>query len=98
MNAMDKLKAKAKSAEDTRGKKSETTATESKNRNVQEIRKTTEVGGIERKHPGGRPNTRGNYKMVNIAVPEDVYNRIKEVCNGNMTYYINDLLRKSVDI
>ena len=50
----------------------------------------------EKKHPGGRPNTRGNYKMVNVALSEDLYNRIQEVCMGNMTYYINDVLKKSV--
>ena len=48
------------------------------------------------KHPGGRPNTRGKYKMVNIAIPEDVYDRLKEVCNGNMTYYLNDIIRKNI--
>lgn len=50
------------------------------------------------KHAGGRPKTRGKYKMVNVAVPEDVYNRLKEVCNGNMTYYLNDIIRKNVNM
>ena len=49
-----------------------------------------------KKHPGGRPNTRGNYKMVNVALSADLYNRIQEVCMGNMTYYFNDVLKKSV--
>ena len=51
---------------------------------------------VKKKHAGGRPNTRGKFKMVNIALPEDVYYRVKEVCNGNMTYYLNKVIKESV--
>ena len=64
-----------------------------------------EKKGIEKKvsskHPGGRTNTRGtagkDYKMMNIAVPIDVYEKLKVASNGNMTYYINSLLKNSVE-
>ncbi len=49
------------------------------------------------KHPGGRPPVRGEYKMFNIALPLDTYNKIKEKSGGNMTYYINDVQRKNVE-
>jgi hypothetical protein len=56
---------------------------------------------VANKHPGGRTNTRGiagkDYKMMNIAVPIDVYEKLKEASNGNMTFYINSLLKNSVD-
>lgn len=49
----------------------------------------------------GRKNTRGkegeDYKMMNIAVPMDVYEKLREASNGNMTYYINAILKESVD-
>ena len=53
------------------------------------------------KHPGGRTNTRGksgkDYKMVNVAVPVEIYEKVKAASNGNMTYYINAVLKKSVE-
>ncbi len=53
------------------------------------------------KHPGGRTNTRGeagkDYKMINIAVPTEVYNKIKEKSGGNMTYFINSLFRNAIE-
>ena len=53
------------------------------------------------KHAGGRTNIRGesgkDYKMVNVAVPVDVYEKVKAASNGNMTYYINAVLKKSVE-
>ena len=63
----------------------------SKERNTKKVMQTKKG-----KHAGGRPNTRGRFKMVNIAVPEEVYDRLKEVCNGNMTYYLNDIIRKNI--
>lgn len=49
----------------------------------------------------GRKNTRGkegeDYKMMNIAVPMDVYEKLREASNGNMTFYINSVLRNSVE-
>lgn len=63
--------------------------------------KEVKVAHKPEKHAGGRKNIRGengkDFKMVNIAVPIDVYDRIKEASRGNMTYYINDILRKSVN-
>ncbi len=54
------------------------------------------------KHPGGRTNTRGkmgeDFKMINIAVPIEVYDMLKEASHGNMTYYVNSLLRESVGL
>ena len=54
------------------------------------------------KHPGGRKNTRGergeDYKMMNIAVPIEVYEKLKEASNGNMTFYVNAVLRNSVGV
>ena len=50
------------------------------------------------KHPGGRPRKEGTYKKVNLSVPEEVYNRLKEVSGGNMTYYINSMLREKVGL
>lgn len=67
--------------------------TPAKKKIVQETPKTE-------KHAGGRKNTRGtngkDYKMMNIAVPMDVYEKLKEASNGNMTFYINSVLKSSV--
>lgn len=53
----------------------------------------------KKKHPGGRTNVRGkkgeDYRMVNIAMPSDLYDRIREESHGNMTFFINQILRKS---
>ena len=49
------------------------------------------------KHAGGRPNTRGEHKILNIAVPIEIYEKLKEVSNGNMTYYINSLLEDNLE-
>lgn len=53
------------------------------------------------KHPGGRTNTRGiknkDYKMINISLPIDVYEKLKaESPGGNMTRYITDILSKNI--
>lgn len=54
-----------------------------------------------KKHAGGRKNMRGkkgsDYRMVNIAVPMDLYEKLQEASCGNMTYYINSVLRKSIE-
>lgn len=55
----------------------------------------------KKKNPGGRKNTRGqngkDYKMMNIAIPMEVYEKLQAASNGNMTYYINSILKSSVD-
>ena len=53
------------------------------------------------KHPGGRTNTRGiknkDYKMINISLPIDVYEKLKEQSpGGNMTRYITDILSRNI--
>ncbi len=67
---------------------------------IKEDKKGSETK-VTNKHAGGRTNTRGtagkDYKMMNIAVPMDVYEKLKEASNGNMTFYINSLLKNSVD-
>lgn len=54
----------------------------------------------KKKHPGGRTNVRGkkgeDYRMVNIAMPTDLYDRIREESHGNMTFFVNQILRKSL--
>ncbi len=66
---------------------------------IKEDKKGTEKK-VTKKHSGGRTNTRGtagkDYKMMNIAVPIDIYEKLKEASNGNMTFYINSLLKNSV--
>ncbi len=59
-------------------------------------KKTVVKVKTEKKHAGGRPNTRGEFKVLNIAVPMETYEKLKEVSNGNMTYYINNLLRENL--
>lgn len=87
-----------KSRKTTQAPKKETTVTNKKTEPKVD-KKGSEVKVAE-KHPGGRTNTRGtagkDYKMMNIAVPIDVYEKLKEASNGNMTYYINSLLKESV--
>ncbi len=66
------------------------------------VRKKVETVKEEKvKKTVGRKNTRGkegeDYKMMNIAVPMDVYEKLREASNGNMTYYINAILKESVD-
>lgn len=55
----------------------------------------------KKKHPGGRKPTRGqngkDYKMMNIAIPMEIYEKLQAASNGNMTYYINSILKSSVD-
>ncbi len=69
-------------------------------KNVTKAEKKGTEKKVTEKHPGGRTNTRGtagkDYKMMNIAVPIDVYEKLKEASNGNMTFYINSLLKNSV--
>lgn len=87
-----------KSKKATQAPKKVTTVTKKKTE-LKVEKKGSEVKVAE-KHPGGRTNTRGtagkDYKMMNIAVPIDVYEKLKEASNGNMTYYINSLLKESV--
>lgn len=53
------------------------------------------------KNKGGRPKTRTEaVKIANIAIPESVYGEMSEyalaIYNGNMTEYINTLIRKDL--
>jgi len=59
----------------------------------------------EEKHAGGRPNKRGekgrDFQMINVAVPVEIYEKLKaaseEKTAGNMTYYINSILKESTE-
>ena len=72
------------------------TVTDTKNRTV----KPTPAKQTPGKHPGGRNNTRGeagkDYKMINIEIPIDVYEKLRDKSGGNMTYFLNDLIKKNV--
>ena len=75
----------------------EEVTTKSKISQVKEENKEPEK---KAKHPGGRKNIRGvngkDYKMLNVAVPSDVYEKLKAASNGNMTFFVNAVLRESV--
>ena len=49
----------------------------------------------------GRPVVRGeknkDYRMVNLAVPIDMYDELKSHAGGNVTFFINQLLREALD-
>lgn len=57
------------------------------------------------KKTSGRPNTRGkkgkDFQLINIAVPNDVYNKLRELsyekAAGNMTFFINKILKEAID-
>lgn len=57
------------------------------------------------KKTSGRPNTRGekgvDFQLINIAVPNDVYNQLRELsyeyAAGNMTFYINKILKDAIE-
>ncbi len=91
----NKTEVKAKTKETTGNKTGRTKSSDADKKKIEKISST-------KKHPGGRKNTRGkldeDYKMVNIAMPMDVYEKIKEASNGNMTYYINSVLRDSAEM
>ena len=109
MSALDKLNAKAKEKQNIQmpaGEKKD----EAESANIRKMEKKAQTAETRQKgtakkvatktktgkHAGGRPNTRGNYKMVNIALPLEVYDKVKEVCNGNMTFFLNSVIRESV--
>lgn len=106
MSALDKLNAKAnvKASEVPQMKVQPDIKTEVKEtKKIASAKKgnASEKTVKKEKHPGGRTNTRGvpqkDYKMINVAVPIDIYNKLKEASNGNMTFYINNLLKNSVE-
>ena len=49
----------------------------------------------------GRPSVRGeknkDYKMVNLAVPISMYDELKALGGGNVTYFINTLLKEALE-
>lgn len=108
MSALDKLNAKA--IKKVNAEVKDIPKKEVKPANLEEIKpiiekpKEPEAPKAEKgkkKNPGGRKNTRGqngkDYKMMNIAIPMEVYAKLQAASNGNMTYYINSILRNSVD-
>lgn len=64
----------------------------------------TEEATIQKK-TSGRPNTRGkkgkDFQLINIAVPNEIYNTLRELsyekAAGNMTFYINKLLKEAIE-
>jgi hypothetical protein len=107
MSALDKLNAKA--VKRVSVKKKDIPAKvdnlkdmhkESDFENVKIISENAKSPKTKKKHPGGRTNVRGkkgeDYRMVNIAMPTDLYDRIREESHGNMTFFINQILRKSL--
>ena len=91
-----------KAVKQTTEKKTKTTTTKttSSEKMKPASKKVEAVKEDKTKRAVGRKNTRGkegeDYKMMNIAVPMDVYEKLREACNGNMTYYINAILKESV--
>lgn len=67
--------------------------------------KIVETKVTEQRKTSGRPNTRGkkgkDFQLINIAVPNDVYNKLRELsyekAAGNMTFYINKLLKEAIE-
>ncbi len=55
---------------------------------------------VTEKKKMGRKPTRGirdvDYKMLNIAVPMDVYDGLIASYGGNLTYHINSILREAI--
>ena len=55
----------------------------------------TDNKGREKK-PVGRPRSRGevniDYKRISLAVPTDMFEKIKDQCRGNMTQFICDAI------
>ena len=49
----------------------------------------------------GRPVVRGeknkDYRMVNLAVPISMYEELKALGGGNVTYFINTLLKEALE-
>lgn len=49
----------------------------------------------------GRPIVRGeknkDYRMVNLAVPISMYDELKALGGGNVTYFINTLLKEALE-
>lgn len=49
----------------------------------------------------GRPKTKqGEFKTINIAVPIEILNKlknVKEIYQGNLTHYINKLIEKDLN-
>lgn len=72
---------------------------------TQSNEKIVEKKSTEQKKTSGRPNTRGkkgkDFQLINIAVPNDVYNKLRELsyekAAGNMTFYINKLLKEAIE-
>ncbi len=90
-----------KAVKPTAEKKKTTTKTTSSVKAKPVSKKVETVKEEKVKKAVGRKNTRGkegeDYKMMNIAVPMDVYEKLREASNGNMTFYINSVLRNSVE-
>lgn len=107
MSALDKLNAKAKKVNTEVNTIKPKKAVEEKKEEIKVITQE-EASNVpdkpekKKKHPGGRKSTRGkkdiDYKMMNIAIPMDVYEKLQAASNGNMTYFINQILKNSVDL
>lgn len=111
MSALDKLKDKAVKMEPkpVKAQPEETAvrapefaeaAQDLKKDTKKPVQKAQKAGPKKEKHPGGRTNTRGkngkDYRMVNIAMPLELYNRLKAASDGNMTHYINSVLKREI--
>lgn len=112
MSALDKLNAKAIKKVNTEVKETPKTIEEKKEANEADLKssesftekpKKPEAAKEpkKKKHAGGRKPTRGqngkDYKMMNIAIPMEIYEKLQAASNGNMTYYINSILKSSVE-